>query len=109
MDGRRAVRRLLRDCALPHRPGQQFFWFVAADRRTILRLEIPVSWAHDLRGGRLAVVWLGDDPHPERAEHRVLQASAVERLQQHAPERILFFNESPPPEDEPAEMLFGWA
>jgi uncharacterized protein len=109
MDGRRLVQRLLRDHVLPHRDGQQDFWFVAGDRRTILRLEIPASWAHDLRAGRLAIVWLGDDPHPERAEHRVLQAVAVERLQKHAPERVLFFNEAPPPEDDPAEKLSGWA
>lgn len=106
MEKRRIVSGLLRDHALPHRVGQQPFWFVTADRRTILRMEIPGSWAHDLRAGRLAIVWLGDDPHPEHAEHRVLRADAVERVRQHAPERLLFWNEAPPPDDDPAEQLF---
>jgi uncharacterized protein len=106
MARRRIVRGLLRDHALPHRGGKQAFWFVAADRKTILRLEIPGSWAHDLRAGRLAIVWLGEDPHPERAEHRVLRSDAVERVRQHAPERLLFWNETPPPDDDPAEQLF---
>lgn len=107
MEKRRVVSSLLRSHSMPHRKGQQAFWFVCADRKTVLKMEIPGSWAHDLRAGRLAIVWLGDDPHPERAEHRVLRADAVARIREHAPERLLFWNESPPPEDDPAEQLFG--
>ena len=107
MEKRRVVGSLLRANVLPHRSGQQPFWFLCADRKTILRLQIPGSWAHDLRAGRLAVVWLGDDPHPERAEHRVLRADAVPRIREHAPERLLFWNEHPPADDDPAEQLFG--
>jgi uncharacterized protein YaiL (DUF2058 family) len=107
MERRRAVERLLRDYSLAPRPGQQRFWFVTADRKTVLKLEIPLSWAHDLRAGALAIVWLGDDPHPERAEHRVFRGEAVARLRQHAPERVLFFNDAPPPDDDPAEQLYA--
>ncbi|MEC7947451.1 MAG: DUF2058 family protein [Myxococcota bacterium] len=107
MEKRRVVSGLLRTHCLPHRKGQQAFWFVSADRKTVLRLQIPGSWAHDLRAGRLAIVWLGDDPHPERAEHRVLRSDAIPRVRQHAPERVLFWNEAPPPSDDPAEQLFG--
>ena len=107
MQKRRVVGSLLRANALPHRSGQQPFWFVCADGRTVLKMEIPGSWAHDLRAGRLAIVWLGDDPHPEKAEHRVLRADAVDRIREHAPERLLFWNETPPPDDDPSEQLFG--
>lgn len=101
----RAVRKMVRSYALPERSGQTSFWHRAPDGRTLLRLRLPESWAHDLQQGRLAVAWSG--PTAALADICVLPDYAARRVLAEEPRRILFFNEAPPDPEDPSERLYG--
>jgi len=101
----RRVRKLVRSYALPDREGPASFWHPAPDGRTLLRLRVPESWALDLRAGRLAVAWAG--PTPAIYEICVVPDYAADRILEHEPRRVLFYNTEPPADDDPAEQLYG--
>ncbi len=102
---RRLVRNLLVTWRVPMREGPVPFFHRSPDGRHALRLRLPESVAWDLRRGLLAVAW--DGPSPERAEVLLVTRHAALRLREAAPDRVLFFNETPPPDDDPAERPYG--
>jgi len=100
-DRERLLASLVRTYTVRYRPGVQSFWHPTADGRHLHRLRLPGSLAHDLRAGRVAVAWVGqeaDDPE----DYVLLDARAARRIAEVAPERICFFNTEPPPKDDPA-------
>ncbi len=99
----RLVGNLLRSYSRRVQRGPLPFYHLAPDRVHIQRLWLRESAGWDLRGGRLAIGWLGDDP--EEPEIVLLAAEAARRIQRHEPDRILFLNDGPPPADDPAEKL----
>lgn len=101
---RRRVRNLLRAYQVRPKRGPVPFFHLTPDRGHAHRMWVPESWAWDLRKGALAIAWLtdGDDP-----DYVVLPRAAAERVREHAPERILFFNDEAPPDDDPADKPFG--
>jgi uncharacterized protein YaiL (DUF2058 family) len=101
---RRMVRNLLRSYRVPEREGRQLFFHKSADGKMCVRRMIPESWIGDLRTGVGAVAWDGDSP--DRAEYVFIPGHIAARVLPIAPERILFWNEHPPPKDDPAEFPY---
>lgn len=95
----RLVDNLVGAWRLPDRTGPQPFFTWTPDRRHAHRLRLPESVAWDLRRGSLAVAWTG---RPDDPQYALLPAATARRVLAHAPERIVFFNEAPPPGDDPA-------
>lgn len=95
---------ILRRHRMAWKPGPQRFWHQTLDRRFLHRLDLPERLALDLRQGRVAVAaieTLSD------VEYVLVPAPVAARVHATLPERILFWNETPPPPDDPAERLFG--
>ena len=103
-DRRRLVDNLTRAYRIRWRTGAHPFFLRGPQGQRVLRLMVPETIALDLRGGQLAICWLGEDPtDPE--ELLVLPADAAARVEQAAPGRRLFWNEAPPEKEDPAERL----
>ncbi|MCB9778463.1 MAG: DUF2058 family protein [Alphaproteobacteria bacterium] len=100
----RTVQNLLRDYRLRLRPGNHRFFFRSPDGRLALRLDLSPSVAFDLRAGRLAIGWHGDPAEPDIV---VVPRDTAERVARLEPARLLFFNQTPPDPDDPAERLLG--
>ncbi len=101
---RRAVHTWLRTHRVPMRQGNQLFFHLAANRRQVVRCMLPESLVVELRRGRLAIAWDGltrRDP-----EYVILPDLTAARVAELAPERILFWNREPPPDDDPAEQPY---
>ena len=62
--------------------------------------------AWDLRSGQLAIALKGD-PAAWEPSYVLIPRELVERIQGLEPDRILFFNETPPDKEDPAERLYG--
>lgn len=101
----RLLRKVIRSYAVPQREGPVSFWHRAPDGKTLLRLRLPESWAQDLRSGRMAVAWTG--PNQTLFEVVILPQHAALRVAATDASRLLFFNTAPPPDDDPAEALYG--
>ncbi len=101
----RLLRKVIRSYAVPQKEGPVSFWHLAPDRKTLLRLRLPESWALDLRSGRMAVAWTG--PNTALFEVVILPQHAALRVAATDASRLLFFNTAPPPDDDPAETLYG--
>ena len=100
-DRERLLASLVRTYTVRYRPGVQSFWHPTADGRRLHRLRLPGSLAHDLRAGRVAVAWVGQDA-ADPDDYVLLDARAARRLVEVAPERICFYNAEAPPRDDPA-------
>jgi uncharacterized protein YaiL (DUF2058 family) len=61
-----------------------------------------VVW--ELLRGRVAVAW--DGPSSADPEYILIPDRTAQRLQTLAPERLVFFNSEPAPEDDPAEQPY---
>jgi uncharacterized protein YaiL (DUF2058 family) len=88
--------------ALRFGPGVQPFWHPSPASPALHRLDLPRKLALELRAGRAAVVW--EDATGEPTFHVVLRPVA-ERLLSVLPERLLFWNRTPPDPSDPAEQL----
>jgi uncharacterized protein YaiL (DUF2058 family) len=100
----RAVQSWLRTHRVPMREGNQLFFHRSARGRVLQRCMFPESIVLELRRGRLAVAW--DGPSSSVAEYVLLPDLTARRLLELAPERILFFNQEPPPDDDPTEAPY---
>lgn len=101
---RRRVSNLIRDYQTRTRGGNQPFWCRAADGLHLHRLYVNERVAWDLRDGRLGVAWTGDPADPS---YVFLPAAVVARIQELEPARVLFFNPTGAPKDDPSEQLYG--
>lgn len=102
---RRAVQTWLRTHRVPWRGGNQLFFHLAADRKTVVRCMLPESLVTELRRGRLAVAW--DGPSSRDPDYLLLPDRTAARIVELAPKRLLFWNAEPPPEDDPAEQPYN--
>jgi len=100
----RAVQMWLRTHRVPLREGNQLFFHKSARGPRLVKCLLPESIVLELRRGRLAVAW--DGPSSADPEYVLLPDLTARRLLELAPERLLFFNTEPPPEDDPAELPY---
>jgi len=100
----RAVQMWLRTHRVPLREGNQLFFHKSARGQRLVKCLLPESIVLELRRGRLAVAW--DGPSSADPEYVLLPDLTARRLLELAPERLLFFNTEPPPEDDPAELPY---
>ena len=96
------VTHLLRHHALRLRSGPQRFWHRTLDGAACHRLDLPEHVAFDLRAGRLGV---GALPVHDDVDYVVVPREVVLRVRAVRPERVVFWNDAPPPADDPAERL----
>ncbi|HCH65763.1 MAG: hypothetical protein CL927_19270 [Deltaproteobacteria bacterium] len=101
---RRAVKAWLRTHRVPMREGNQLFFHGSARGPRIHRCLFPESTVLELRCGRLAIAW--DGPSSSDPEYILLPDRTAHRLLELAPERLVFFNHEPPPDDDPAELPY---
>jgi len=101
---RRAVQSWLRTHRVSMREGNQLFFHLAADRKKLVRCMLPESLVMELRRGRLAVAW--DGPSSRDPDYLLLPDRTAARIVELAPERLLFWNAEPPPDDDPAEQPY---
>ena len=100
----RAVQSWLRTHRIPLREGNQLFFHRSARGPRLHRCLFPESTVLELRRGRLAIAW--DGPSSQAPEYVLLPDVTARRLLELAPERVVFFNPQPPPEDDPAEKPY---
>ena len=101
---RRAVQMWLRTHRIPLRNGNQLFFHRSARGPRIVRCEFPESVVWELVRGRMAIAW--DGPSSADPEYILIPDRTAQRLQELAPERVLFFNAEPTSEDDPAEQPY---
>ena len=101
---RRAVKTWLRTHRVPMRAGNQLFFHRSARGPRLHRCLFPESTVLELRRGRLAIAW--DGPSSSDPEYILLPDLTARRLLDLAPERLVFFNHAPPPDDDPAERPY---
>ena len=101
---RRAIQTWLRTHRVPMRAGNQLFFHLAANRKKLVRCMFPESVVMELRRGRLAVAW--DGPSSRDPDYLLLPDRTAARIAELAPQRLLFWNAQPPPEDDPAEQPY---
>lgn len=100
----KAVHMWLRTHRVPLRGGNQLFFHRSARGPRLVRCLFPESFVTELRRGRLAIAW--DGPTSADPEYVLVPDATARRLQELAPERVLFFNAQPPPDDDPAEQPY---
>lgn len=100
---RRRVSHLLRDYQMRTRGGYQPFWHRTPDGLHIHKMYVSERVAWDLLLGHVAIAWTGEAEDPT---YVLLPAAVVPRVMEIDPGRILFFNASPAPRDDPAERLY---
>ncbi len=96
------VTHLLRHHALRLGSGPQRFWHRTLGGTHCHRLDVPERIAVDLTNGRLGI---GAVPAHGDVDYVVVPREVALRVRAIRPERIVFWNESPPPADDPAERL----
>lgn len=101
-EAKQRVEQILAHHRLRLNGGPQPFYHRAADGRHIHKLQLPERVAWELRAGKLGVAWRGlrDD-----AEYVVIPADVARRVARIDPNRVLFLNDEPPDDDDPAEAL----
>lgn len=100
----RAVQTWLRTHRIPLREGNQLFFHRSARGPRLHRCLFPESTVLELRRGRLAIAW--DGPSSQAPEYVLLPDLTARRLLELAPERLVFFNPQPAPDDDPAEKPY---
>ena len=101
---RRLITNLLRGYAVPLRPGPVPFFHRTPTPPLLHRLKLAGSVAWDLRRGTLAIAWLGHPP--DDVDYILLKAMAARRIQQHDPDRVVFFVNEPGDPSDPSEAPY---
>ncbi|MBN1336132.1 MAG: DUF2058 family protein [Deltaproteobacteria bacterium] len=96
------VTHLLRHHALSFGSGPQRFWHRTLEGTHCHRLDLPEWIALDLRAGRLGI---GALPVYEDVDYVVIPREVAIRIRAIRPRRIVFWNDAPPPDDDPAQRL----
>ncbi|MFH1467692.1 MAG: DUF2058 family protein [Pseudomonadota bacterium] len=107
-DGEEAAARRSRANQIVHAHALRFargvvpFWHRTPGGPLLHRLDLSRKLAVELRAGRLAVVWAEVSGE---TEYHVVMRAVAERLRGVLAERVLFLNDEPPDQEDPAEQL----
>ncbi|MAA79804.1 MAG: hypothetical protein CL916_11140 [Deltaproteobacteria bacterium] len=99
----RQVQQLLNHHRQRFSKGQQIFWHKTIEGTHVHKLWIPSRLAWDLRSGAMAIVAMGKIEDPE---YVVIPRDIARRIQDIEPHRVVFLNETPPDENDPAERPY---
>lgn len=97
------VTHLLCHHALRSTGGPQRFWHRTVDGTHCHRLDLSERTAFDVRAGRAGI---GALPLHGDVDYVVVAREIVQRVRAALPGRIVFWNETAPPEDDPSERLW---
>ena len=98
----RLVGNLIRSYGQSIPEGRHVFFYKMPDGRRLQRVLIPIETALGLRSGMLAIAWTGQEDEPD---FLLLPADTAQRIMNHEPDRILFFNQEKPETSDPSEQL----
>ena len=99
----RQVQQLLNHHRERFRKGQQTFWHKTIAGTHVHKLNIPSRLAWDLRSGAMTIAAMGNINDPE---YVIVPREVARKIQAIEPQRIVFLNESPPDENDPAERPY---
>ena len=103
---KRQVSQLLNHHKLDFYRAEHPFWHPAADGKHVHKMWVPSRLALELRAGQLAIAVSGsiDAFNPQ---YVLIPRVVAKRVLGIEPSRILFFNEVPPCNDDPAMRIWG--
>lgn len=81
-------------------PGQQRFYYRAANRRELHRIDLPEWLAEDLRQGRRCIAWLDDG-----TDRVVIVDAAIADQVEAIRGGLILFRNAPPPDADPSQQL----
>jgi uncharacterized protein YaiL (DUF2058 family) len=99
---KRLVGNLVRSYGQSIPVGRHVFFYKMPDGQRLQRAQVPLETAVDLRSGKLAIGWTGPEDEPD---FLLLPAEVAQRILNHEPDRILFFNVETPKSSDPSEGL----
>lgn len=99
----RQVQQLLNHHRQRFRKGQQTFWHKTITGTHVHKLCIPTRLAWDLRAGAMSIAAMG---HRSDPQYVIVPRDIARKVQEIEPDRIVFLNESPPDENDPAERPY---
>ena len=104
---KRQISQLLQHHRQRFRKGDHPFWHCTYSKTHVHKLWVPTRLAWELRSGAMAIAALGNVENGE-AEYVVVPRDVARRIADIDSLRIVFFNETPPDRDDPAERLLGY-